>query len=150
MEIEKKYLIHKLPEDLVVIKRSNISQYYILLEGKAEARVRLKETSGVVKHYLTIKAGEGFVRTEVELEIQEKQFNELAKSTTRAVVKQRLVTPEGFEIDVYEGALNGLITVEKEFASEEEAASFTPPSWFGEDVTEDKRYKNNNLATKGL
>ena len=150
MEIEKKYLINKLPEDLVVLERSNIAQYYILLEGKAEARVRRKETSGNVKHYLTIKAGEGLVRTEVELKITEGQFNELARSTTRAVVKQRLVTPEGFEIDVYEGSLKGLITVEKEFPSEEEAANFTPPSWFGEDVTEEKRYKNKNLATKGL
>ena len=53
------------------------------------------------------------------------------------------------ELDVYHGELTGLVTVEVEFSSLEEAESFSPPAWFGEDITEDKRYKNKNLARNG-
>jgi CYTH domain-containing protein len=33
-----------------------------------------------------------------------------------------------------------------EFASEEEAAAFRPPGWFGPEVTDDPRYRNRSLA----
>lgn len=150
MEIEKKYLVKYIPEELNKIEGSFIDQYYIMLEGKAEARIRLKNMKGNVKYYLTLKCGEGMVRTEVETEITKTQFYDLAKTTTRKVLKTRLVTKEGYEVDIYHGDLTGLVTVEKEFNTIEEANSFTPPSWFGLDVTEDKRYKNRALAVNGL
>lgn len=34
-----------------------------------------------------------------------------------------------FELDVFEGAYQGLILAEVEFASEEDAVAFTPPEW---------------------
>ena len=42
------------------------------------------------------------------------------------------------------------LRVEVEFESLEEAESFTPPEWFGKDVSEDNRYKNSSLYIKGL
>lgn len=51
------------------------------------------------------------------------------------------------EVDVYEGALKGLITAEVEFITMERAQEFQVPDWFGEEVTYDKRYKNKNLAS---
>ena len=146
MEIEKKYLLSYLPLDIHEVSRSNIEQHYFMLEGKSEARVRLKEKAGKKSFYLTIKAGEGMTRTEVELPISEAQYDELASTTGRSVIKTRIVTEEGFEVDLYHGHLEGLATVEKEFQTEEEANSFTPPDWFGRDVTNDSRYKNKNLA----
>jgi adenylate cyclase len=38
---------------------------------------------------------------------------------------------------------------EVEFPSDEEAAQFVPPPWFGLEVTEDEHYKNVNLALHG-
>jgi CYTH domain-containing protein len=40
--------------------------------------------------------------------------------------------------------------VEVEFASVEDSARFSPPEWFGPEVTEDERYKNRQLAVHGL
>jgi CYTH domain-containing protein len=54
-----------------------------------------------------------------------------------------------FELDVYEGALAGLVTLEVEFASEEDANAWTPPPWAGLDVTGDKAYANQTLAVRG-
>ena len=57
------------------------------------------------------------------------------------------------ELDVYAGHLSGLVTAEIEFSGRETDASvranaFTPPGWFGNDVSEDKRYKNRSLASQ--
>ena len=51
-----------------------------------------------------------------------------------------------FELDIYEKHLKRLSTVEVEFDTEEEANSFNPPEWFGEDITYNPTYKNSNLS----
>ena len=50
------------------------------------------------------------------------------------------------ELDVYEGVRAGLQVVEVEFSSESQARAFTPPPWFGQEVTRDTRYTNAELA----
>jgi adenylate cyclase len=55
-----------------------------------------------------------------------------------------------FEIDVYHGDLDGLLTAEMEFFNEEESNIFVAPEWLSEEVTDDKRYKNQNLALHGI
>jgi adenylate cyclase len=53
------------------------------------------------------------------------------------------------EVDVYAGDLDGLVSAEVEFASEEAAAAFAPPAWLGREVTGDPRYANRALAVSG-
>ena len=53
------------------------------------------------------------------------------------------------EFDVFEGVYEGLMLAEVEFPTEEEALSFTPPDWFGEDVTFSGEYQNSRLS-RGL
>jgi CYTH domain-containing protein len=50
------------------------------------------------------------------------------------------------ELDVYGGKLEGLLVVEVEFDSKEQAGRFTPPDWFGDEITEDSRFRNAALA----
>jgi CHAD domain-containing protein len=54
------------------------------------------------------------------------------------------------EIDIYEGALEGLRTAEVEFDSREATDAFVPPPWLGKELTGDERYANQALATEGL
>jgi adenylate cyclase len=68
------------------------------------------------------------------------------------VEKTRYEIPYGahlIELDVYSGALEGLVVAEVEFGSEEESARFDPPDWFGSEVTDDVRYSNRSLAVHG-
>lgn len=51
------------------------------------------------------------------------------------------------EMDVFEGAYEGLILAEVEFPTEEAALAFTPPEWFGRDVTFTGEYSNSRLAS---
>jgi adenylate cyclase len=53
------------------------------------------------------------------------------------------------EVDVYCGALTGLSVAEVEFDTEEAADAFEPPAWFGCEVTDDVRFKNQRLASEG-
>jgi hypothetical protein len=46
--------------------------------------------------------------------------------------------------------LEPLVLAEVEFRSKRQARVFTPPSWFGRDVTDDERYTGSCLARYGL
>jgi CYTH domain-containing protein len=107
----------------------------------AEARLRAKGT----RYFFTLK-GEGTLsREEQEREIDEGVFQENWPLTEgRRIEKIRLEIPyEGLtaEIDLYRD--RDLITAEVECPDVETAQRLIP---LGKDITEDKRYKNKNLA----
>ena len=151
MEVERKFLLTELPGALPGARRSEILQGYLVLgDGGAEARLRRRAE----RYWLTVKAGAGRTRTEVETELGAAQFAALWPATEgRRLEKTRheLALDGGLtaEVDVYAGALAGLLVVEVEFASEADADGFTPPAWFGVEVTDDAGYKNRSLATVG-
>jgi adenylate cyclase len=151
MEIERKYLVPSLPEGLEHRDRERISQGYLVIgAGGEEVRVRRAGE----RAWLTVKRGLGEVRVEEEIELGTEQLDTLWPLTEgRRVAKTRYRVPQGevmVEVDVFEGELEGLVTAEVEFVSERQSAAFEPPEWFGDDVTEDARYKNERLATAGV
>lgn len=150
-EIERKFLIKSLPDNLDQYPHQEISQGYVAV-SKDGTEVRLRKEGD--KYFQTIKSGGAKVRAETEIEITEEQFNSLWQTTKgRRLEKIRYKIPYGnqrIELDVYRGSLEGLITAEIEFSSPEASEQFTPPKWFGKDVTEDQRYKNQVLALSGL
>lgn len=150
-EIERKFLVNQLPDDLGKRDGAKIRQGYVIVSQEGvELRLRHKKE----KYYQTIKMGEGLARTEIEIELTQPQFDKMWPHTVgRRVDKTRYAIPVGghtAELDLFEGDLTGLTTVEVEFASVADSQAFTPPNWFGSDITEDKRYKNKNLAAGGI
>ena len=156
MEIERKFLVSELPECISEAETALITQIYLTEFGAAnEQRIRKVVRDGIDTHFLTEKSGEGLSRSENEARISRAEFDRLSKAaSSKAVVKKRHFIPLGgaltAELDVYEGELCGLMTVEVEFVSIDEANSFIPPAWFGREITDDKRYKNRSLAENGL
>jgi CYTH domain-containing protein len=119
-------------------------------EDGTEVRVRRRDANA----WLTVKSGGGRVRVEEEIEIDSERFERLWPLTEgRRVEKTRYEIPGSdglvIELDVYAGALHGLVTAEVEFRSEDAAEAFAAPDWLGPDVTEDPRYKNQRLARDG-
>jgi CYTH domain-containing protein/CHAD domain-containing protein len=148
-EIERKFLVTEMPR--AESSAATIEQGYLALDERGE--VRLRRIDGEL--LLTAKSGHGEVREEVEIPIEPGAFEELWPLTAgRRVHKVRHYVPLGdglrAEIDVYDGALDGLRTAEIEFASHEAADRFTPPPWLGAELTGDERYANQTLATEGL
>lgn len=150
LEIERKFLVRALP-DLSGVAQSALRQGYVTApEDSVEVRLRQSDDDFV----LAVKSGEGVVRTERETAISAGQFDALWPATQgRRIEKTRWTGPlDGglfYELDVYAGALAKLVTVEVEFASEQQATAFVPPEWFGRDVSADGRFRNKSLAFSG-
>ena len=150
MEIERKFLLDAPPDGLAQHDAQRFEQGYLAIDpAGAEVRVRRKDGATAV---MTVKTGKGLVRGEQEWEIA--NFDALWPLTEgRRVLKTRYFIPLGelvAEVDVYEGDLDGLVTAEVEFPSEDAARAFEPPAWMGRDVTEDARYGNRVLAVEGI
>jgi len=147
-EIERKFLVRKLPDGLTGYPNNEISQGYLAsLDDGLQVRLR---KSGE-RHTLTFKRGSGNVREEREVELTATQFDALWPATDgKRLVKTRYEIPFGervVEIDLYHDRHEGLVVAEVEFDNEAAAKNFQPPDWLGEDVTGDPRYSNQLLAS---
>jgi adenylate cyclase len=149
-EIERKFLLSGLPQTLRLARGEAIKQGYLALDGDTEVRLR----TGSVPPRLTIKSGRGEVRTEVELPVEGSDARQLWELTEgRRVEKtRRLMRIDGVEaeVDEYGGDLAGLVVAEIEFPDEQAAQAFTPPAWFGRELTGEPEYANQSLACHGL
>ena len=150
MEVERKFLVGDGVPDLGRSHSATLRQGYLIVADSAEARVRDADGS----YTLTVKTGTGLVRAEHEIELTREQFEILWPATeTQRVEKQRFCLPTGeyvCELDVYAGALEGLVTVEVEFPTVDDASRFTVPAWFGPEVTGVSGYSNAELALNGI
>ncbi len=150
-EIERKFLLSQMP-DIPLQSTVSVRQGYIT-ESEDSVEVRLRQKGD--RFFMTVKKGQGLVREEGEISITPEDFNRLWPMTRgRQVEKTRSKSDLGnglvAEIDVFSGDLEGLMLCEVEFKDPDQAEQFTPPWWFGTDVTQDSRYKNKSLAQKGI
>lgn len=147
MEIERKFLVKELP-DLSGVKSSEIMQGYVSVLPE----VRVRKLDG--KYYRTEKDEGTVVREEREWEITKDEAEKLfSEVKTNVIEKTRYYLPYGkytIELDIYKGKFEGLVVVEIEFPTLNEANAFIPPDWFGEDISEKKEYRNKILALKEL
>ena len=145
IEIERKFLVKEKP--FSIAKRSlKINQGYIINEKSKVIRVREKGDD----YFLTIKGNNiGISRLEYDFPISKEDAKELifhfCKTTliekTRHYIEHKGHT---WEVDEFHGKNNGLIVAEIELDSEDE--KFEIPDWVGEEVTQDDKYYNMNLA----
>jgi adenylate cyclase len=147
VERERKYLVAGRPE--LATPGATLRQGYLAV-GQPSVRVREVDRREWI---LTIKAGSGPVRTEVELPLRQDEFDALWPLTEgRRIEKTRYRIPLGdrtAELDVFAGSLTGLELVEVEFDDDDQMAAFVAPAWFGTDVTDDQRFTNAALAISG-
>lgn len=145
MEIERKYLLRSLPEHLESYPYKQIEQGYL----NTEPVVRIRRSDDT--YTLTYKGKGLMIREEYNLPLNAESFAHLKeKIDGRLIKKRRYLIPlddsHTIELDIFEGDLAPLQLAEVEFATEEEANSFVPPAWFGEDVTFSTKYHNSTLS----
>ena len=149
IEIERKFLVKEIPDKLDTFERIDMTQGY--LNTNPVVRIR-KENDDYV---LTYKGSGLLSRSEYNLPLNEESFEHLlkkcdgiiiSKSRYKIPLKNNLIA----ELDIFKGDLDSLKLVEVEFNSIEEADNFTPPEWFGKDVTTDGRYHNSYISKYGL
>ena len=135
MEIERKYLVKTLPENLENYECKQIAQGYLCTSPV----VRIRRSNDT--YYLTYK-GEGLmVREEYNLPLTKEAYTHLLpKIDGLLIAKKRYLIP-----------LNEKLTAELDvFDTVEEANIFVPPAWFGEDVTNSGKYHNSYMSAHGL
>ena len=144
-EIERKFLLKKLPDEITCFREQPILQGYLAVQQNREIRLRRMGN----RCFLTVKTGNDVIREELEISISRKKFNilwegigdQFLEKTRRYYRWKRHI----LEIDRYGGHLSGLITGEVEFPDEKKARDFVPPLFFREEITFDPRYKNRRL-----
>ncbi len=150
MEIERKYKIARLqdlPKNYRTFPCHAIEQAYLCTDPVV--RIRREDDS----YYLTYKGKGLLAREEYNLPLTKESYEHLLKKADGLVLtKTRWLLPlEGrtdltIELDIFQGYYQGLILAEVEFPTLAEADSFTPPDWFGEDVTFSGLYQNSRLS----
>lgn len=145
MEIERKFLVRTLPDNLETFPLRQIEQGYL----NTAPVIRIRRDND--RYELTYKSKGLLSREEYNLPLTEEAYRHLIpKIDGRLITKKRYMIPVDHtltaELDIFEGDLAPLVLVEVEFPDEETALSFTAPDWFGEDVTFSGKYHNSYLS----
>lgn len=146
VEIERKFLVARDTWWAGVEGETRILQGYLAEGGRATVRARIRGDAA----YLTLKGPtSGISRLEFEYPIPvadaEILLRELAVSPLIEKVRYRVRAGRHvWDLDVFAGANAGLVLAEVELEAED--ADFERPDWAGEEVSDDPRYFNVNLA----
>lgn len=140
MEIERKFLVKQLPEAPEVYPCHRIEQAYLCTDPVL--RVRRKDDT----YILTYKGAGFLVREEHEFPLTEEAYlHLLEKADGNRISKNRYCIPceaHTIELDVFDPPFAPLVLAEVEFSTQVEAEEFSPPDWFGQEVTCDPAYTN--------
>lgn len=145
MEIERKYLIAAIPDDINSYPHRSLEQGYL----STEPVVRVRKDGD--DYVLTYKSKGFLVREEYNLPLTKEAYEHLReKIDGRLIQKERYCIPYAdnltIELDIFKGELAPLVLAEIEFQNETSANNFVPPTWFGEEVTFSSRYHNSMLS----
>ncbi|MFC4778227.1 CYTH domain-containing protein [Paenibacillus sp. GCM10023252] len=155
LEIERKFLLAEPVQELAdrgvlrIQGEQCIEQTYLAIDEQQELRIRrLTDLSTNERTYThTFKQGNGLSREEIEYEISESIYEQVARAHNAVALTKNRITAEWngtiLEVDVYDQLQ--LTVVEVEFASIEEANAFNPPAWFGPDISSERQYSNKTV-----
>lgn len=175
IEIEKKFTIKELPNDLNTFPHHIIEQGY--LNVSPAVRVRREDDN----YYMTYKGSGpakdgGIGKIEYNMPLDAESYANLVKKCDGNIIKKtRYLLPlnEGafdseflsanpsigqaitngdikIELDVFDAPFSGRHLAEVEFPNEESASAYHAASWFLKDVTGDYHYSNSYMSTESL
>ncbi|HHJ17188.1 MAG TPA: CYTH domain-containing protein [Gammaproteobacteria bacterium] len=147
IEIERKFLVSDDSWRMQADDGVFLQQGYLASDRHSCVRVRLAAGQA----WLAVKQAVSPIRRlEYEYPIPEQDARELLAGidVQHAIGKTRYRVEHAghvWELDVYTGANAGLVIAEIELDDEQE--KFVRPSWLGEEVSDDPRYYDMNLAS---
>lgn len=167
MEIERKFTIRHLPENLSAYTCLHMEQAYLCTDPVV--RIRRENDN----YYLTYKGKGLLAREEANLPLHAEGYAHLlTKADGLIIQKDRYLIPIEapsfdmaalsdlgihkipdhlqlkIELDIFTSP-SGLVMAEVEFPSIELANAYQMPHWFAEDVTSNRAYHNSNISKGG-
>ena len=154
IEIEKKYKIKRLPDNLEEFKHFIIEQSY-LNKGGSPIRLRKFITGKKVKCIFskkTKKEKDSIERIEYNIELPEELYDEFLKAKEgRTIIKTRYKIPlengAKMDLDIFHDFFEGVCIAEIEYTSLEQANNFVIPDWL-EEIENSEKLSNSYMATK--
>ena len=147
IERERRFLLERLPANAEVHRVRRITDYYL---ENTTLRLRVQvDDDGSPLFKLTQKipspgagAQQGWITT---MYLAEQEFLMISQLPSRRLDKTRYSVPP-LGIDVFDGALKGLILAEAEFDSSASVAELTIPPFIVREVTDDVRFTGGELV----
>jgi CYTH domain-containing protein len=150
IEIERKFLLRRMPELPRVRDILEIDQGYLPGRTLVERLRRQRSRRGTVKFFRTVKVGTGVQRTELEEATDAETFAHLWRLTKgRRLRKRRYLVPVGRDLwEIDEFLDRPLVLAELELPRAD--ARVKIPDWLApvlvREVTHERRYANRSLA----
>lgn len=157
VEIEKKYKVIKLPDNLESFEYKTIEQSY-LNKGGAPIRLRKFIKGENIQCIFSKKvriAEDAIECIEHNIELPENIYQELLNAKEgKTLIKTRYKIPleDGLnvELDIFHGSFEGVCVAEIEYESVEQAKNYNVPEWLGEETTNIKKLSNSYMATQDV
>lgn len=149
-EIERKFLVQGDAWRGAVESSALIVQFYLAISSERSIRIRIKDGRTA---RLTLKFGSDTrIRDEFEYPVPLEEAREMMQFAIGTLIRKTRhnVRYQGYlyEIDVFNGDLDGLVVAELETADTVEDGRL--PEWLGREVTGEIRYSNASLALNGF
>ena len=147
VERERRFLLERFPKNANVVGIRRLFDRYI--DGTTLRLRKQSQDGGPTVFKLTQKiqaraggAQRGFITS---MYLTEGEFSLLAQLPAKTLSKTRYSVPP-FGIDVFEGALEGLLLAEAEFDSASDAQALPVPSFALREVSSDERFTGGELV----
>lgn len=152
MEIERKFKVLKLPNNIEKYEKTEIEQGYLCI--KPTVRIRKNDDIYTLNYKWkdkNIVEQNAIQNIEYEMPLTKENYEHLfSKVDNNMIIKTRYKIPIKnkliAEVDVFHGKLEGLVFSEVEFKNLNDSENFKKPEWMGEDISFDKRYDNTVLS----
>lgn len=156
LEIERKFLMEGFPIGLEVLSEVDTEQGYVSFEPETRVRRTVDKKTGKVECRLTIKSEGELTRTELETDISEDFYYDVADFLGVTMIqkdyKKYRLGEWKLEVSCVDpGTSREFYYGEIEFPTEEDARAFEPPKFLGREITfaEDYKMKNYWKRTRG-
>jgi adenylate cyclase len=152
IELEKTYLIKKLPPDLDKFPHKEIMDMYIPAQAAHPAlRLRKKGDKLEMTKKQPIIGTDSSEQEEHTIKLNKGEFDSLIHADGKKVHKTRydyVYKGHKAEVDIFEDDLEGLVLVDFEFTDSKEKEAFKTPDFCLIDVTQDKTFAGGMLCGK--
>jgi adenylate cyclase len=153
LEIEAAYLAKRLPEGMSGAVPVRVLDIYISDDTDLLTKLRLRQKGDTYEltKKVNLDPADLSLQNEYTIPLTKEEFTKLRIAGKREVEKDRYMMAAGkhmAEIDVFQGALAGLVMIEFEFGSTDERNAFQPPAYCGSEVTQEDFVAGAYLAGK--
>jgi CYTH domain-containing protein len=153
IELELTFLASELPKEIIGSVGKRLTDVYVPESGSPHPTLRLRQKgdSYEITKKQPLRTGDASAHRELTIPLSEEEYRSLAGANTRSVSNIRYaVMIDGYpaEVDVFQGALAGLVLIDFEFTSEDEKTAFTTPASCLADVTQEDFIAGGILAGK--